>query len=179
MLQKRFRKCFTEQEQTLEKNNFIIEFMGPPGVGKTTYARTLAKNLSSSSELITNTEIKVLLGTNLRNYMIFNDYHTVLFNDFMSFMALAKDQVRNKVKTVRFGLSELECDAMAAHFNGIVINDEGISHHFTELLIKNISSEGDNKVNNLFRNRLIVYLDESKEVVLSRVKQRLYKDNNL
>ncbi len=181
LLQKRFGSYFDIHKNGPGHDNFIIEFIGPPGIGKTTYAHGLAKSLNKRKlNNISSNKIKKLLKTKLREYISFQDYHIELLNNFLSNMVKSNKQITNKIGKVRFGLSEIECDALSTLYNGIVINDEGISHHFTDILIEKIQSNKNNKIiKNYLDKRLIVFLYESKEMVLSKIKKRILIQNKI
>lgn len=179
-LENHYGKYFSDKLDSGNRFKFIIEFIGPPGVGKTTYYKFLLKRLKVKYSYIEARDIKALLYTYVRNNIRFSDIHDRLFKDIMKYMALDIEPLESKLKKTNFELKEIECDALSAQFNGLVINDEGICHHFADLLAKYLHCyKDDNSIMHFFKNRLIIYLHAPKEIILDRIKERNRTQNHI
>lgn len=155
--------------------------MGPPGVGKTTICELVMKRLKKkNTKLIYASDIRNLLSARLLPTTSLLRYHKEIFNHYLNYLVDLKNSEANKIKDIRFYITELECDVVASSINEIVFNDEGLSHHFTYLLILMAKTEkGQSYIKEYLSNRIIVFLDLSESVILERNKQRLQTQNQI
>lgn len=175
-LAKKYKHYFVFEESI--KENVIIEFIGPPGVGKTTYARLLRKKLESCYHIILGDELRQLLNTRIKRGIHYSEFHDSLLIEVLKYSSLDQSNTEERINRIRFNLSQIEYDALASYFRGLVINDEGISHHCTKLLIELIKMN-NNSIDNFLKNRIIVFINEEPHIILNRIRQRQEKDKTL
>ena len=173
VIKNRLAKSLNLYNTGKHNSSFIIEFLGPPGVGKTTYSNILVKNLARKKQLISANSIRSLLNAEFVKYLIFQDFHVEIYNSFLNYLAMEDDQLIKRIRKLKFGLKELECDALSNCFNGYVINDEGISHHFAYLILNKMLYDHLNVIDEYLHNRLIILLDAPKEMILSNIRKNL------
>jgi len=155
--------------------------MGPPGVGKTTICELVMKKLKKqNTKFIYAGDIRNLLSARLLPTTGLFKYHEEIFNHYLNYLVDSKSSEAEKIKNIRFYLAELECDVISSSINEIVFNDEGLSHHFTYLLILMAKTEqGRSCIKEYLSNRIIVFLDLSESMILERNKQRLQTQNQI
>lgn len=171
---------YSKGEIITGSTGFIVEFIGPPGVGKTTYCDHLVKLLTKDYLVATGKQMKALLSTSYGSHTNYKQFHIAFFSDMLRHLSEFIEQLAQSITKTQFGLIELETDALSNSFRGIVINDEGLGHHFTNVFLDPSSSlKRSDIVDSYLDNRLIVFLNCSPETVLFRVKERFRKFSHI
>lgn len=179
-LLRKYSTRFEHSPASISRNNLIIDFIGPPGVGKTAYTNYLINKFDTATKFITSNNLKKLMSTNLSAQIVYKPFHSTLLNDFFFYIEQSNETAKGKIDKTLLALSEIKCDCLSASFNGIVVNDEGLSHHFTELIYNNISKNSDSIfLEEYLKNRMVVFLDVSPKVLIKRVKNRIEYNNHI
>jgi len=155
--------------------------MGAPGVGKTTFCELIMRRLKKqNTKFVYASDIRNLLSARLLQTTSLLTYHGEIFNQYINYLVDSKNSEADKIKNLRLYIRELEVDVISASMNEIVFNDEGLSHHFTYLLILMAKTEqGQSYIKEYLSNRIIVFLDLPESVILERNKQRLHTQNQI
>jgi thymidylate kinase len=155
--------------------------MGPPGAGKTTICELAMKRLKKqNTKFIYAGDIRNLLKARFLPATGLLNYHKEIFNHYLKYLADLDNSEADKIKDIRFYITELECDAISSSINENVFNDEGLSHHISKLLILMAKTEqGQSYIKEYLSNRIIVFLDLSESVILERNKHRLQTQNQI
>lgn len=155
-----------------------IEFMGVPGVGKSTLFNQISygKNTTTLNNFIKmhkrNYDDKLIESQPIYSILAEEKLKEVLLKNFSSF---------DKLKILHFFFLVLFNDLILYKFNKntIVVAEEGLFHNFGNVIETVRNTENKELLQNLFKNRAIVYCYSTPEKVAHQIMKRYEESGKL
>lgn len=159
-----------ENKYDFETNGIIVEFVGPPGVGKSTLCREYIKgrNLSSTNQIIKSKEINEYLNSNQIHLSDFRKEILIEYiNQYINYNSISEKRL-NRLN-LYFNHLKIDCLILDLLPNRICFLDQHLLQLFSGLPEW---LPADNITNDFLKNRIFINCLAEKEVIFERIKSR-------
>jgi len=175
-LVKRYDRKTKRTNETEEGTPIKVEFIGPPGVGKSTIFKETLRLRENDGEWITSKELlKSLDNYSNYNYEI-KEYDVLLGNYFKQI--LSKNlPIRNKIKLLKYFLKITTEDELVNKFAGkqIVVFSEGLFHNGNNCIM-DIEKTNPDIFRQIIQKKAIVNCINQPDIILEYIKKRNEKE---